>query len=184
MPVRQPGQRRHTADGVVNIEGDIDHMSIIVGVAHLGQHVAMGCKQQGEVGAGGGAGDALGIVVVTIETRGDGGYRAAMGQQARQEPGVFKRKPFGEEAMVEEAAAEHLVPGVGVGVGAGVEPITAPVGIDGIGQRKLVAARRAIVYLYGIFDEVVVGMGGEQGKQRGQRMGLEHIVAVDKGDIG
>ena len=41
MPVRQPGQRRHTAGGVVNIEGDIDHMGIIVGVAHQGQDVAM-----------------------------------------------------------------------------------------------------------------------------------------------
>ena len=184
MPVRQPGQQRHTPGGVVNIEGDIDHMGIIVGVAHQGQHIAMGSKQQGEVGTGGGAGDALRIVVVTIEARGDGGYRAAMGQQARQKPGVFKRKSFGEEAMVEEAAAEHLVPGVCMGIGTGVKPVTAPVGIDGIGQRKLVAARRAIVYLYGIFDEVVVGMGGEQGKQRGQRMGLEHIVAVDKGDVG
>ena len=55
MPVRQPGQRRHTAGGMVNIEGDIDHMGIIVLAVHLGQHMAMGSKQQGEVGAGGGA---------------------------------------------------------------------------------------------------------------------------------
>lgn len=94
---------------MINVEGDIDHVGVIVGAAHQRQHMAVGIEQHGKIGTSSTVRDALRIVIITVTAHSNGGYHPAMGQQARQKPGILKGTAFGEETMVKEATTEHLI---------------------------------------------------------------------------